>query len=206
MHIFYWNDPFVTKHLSHELHNGNIVLSSTDTVLGLMTQFSKKGLESLNALKERDLSQANLVLVDSLQKASQLIVIPSESIIEKLAQCWPAPLTLIGRACNGVDPSLCSLAGTIGVRIPNHLGLLGVLKNFDALFSTSANIHGEPIPVHVLEIASRIKEGVSCMVFDDPFKERYEAVSSTIVDCTGDSLKIIRRGLFDIDSFLLNWV
>ncbi len=206
MYIFYWNDPFVTKHIESDLLNGNIVLSSTDTVLGLMACFSKEGLEALNTLKGRDLFRANLVLVDSLQKASQLIVIPSGSIIEKLAQCWPAPLTLIGKACKGVDPSLCSSAGTIGVRIPNHLGLLGVLKKFDALFSTSANIHGEPIPTQILEISPRIKEGVSCMVFDDPFKERYEAVSSTIVDCTGDSLKVIRHGLFDIDSFLLNWV
>lgn len=204
MHIFYWNDPFVTKHIESDLENGNIVLSSTDTVLGLMACFSKKGLESLNALKGRDLSQANLVLTDSLQKASRLIVIPSGSIIEKLAQCWPAPLTLIGKACKDIDPRICSSEGTIGVRIPNHVGLLQVLKKFDALFSTSANVHGEPIPAHILEIAPQIKKGVSCMVFDNPLKEQYEIVSSTIVDCTGGSLKVIRRGLFDIDSFLLN--
>lgn len=196
----YWEEKTTIDRLVDDLGRGTPAITSTDTVLGLLACVRKEGLELLNTIKGRDISQSNLILVSSIKKAEKFIKIPSNSFAEKLSLQWPAPLTIIGLAQESVPSYACSFDRTVAVRVPDHEGLQNLLVHFDGLFSTSANMHGCPIPTSIEEIDQKIAARMPYVVVDRA-KLVYPAISSTIVDCTRSDLRIVRQGVFDIASF-----
>ena len=91
-----------------------------------------------------------------------------------------------------------SKQGRIALRVPDHAGLQKLLTHFTGLFSTSANISGNPIPRTINEVDERIVKQVSCAVIDK--KEKPVALlSSTIIDCSGEPIVVVRKGAYPID-------
>ena len=196
--ISYWS------HFSQEsdrliatLKQSRIVVCDTDTVAGLLGNVTTQAFTALGAIKERE-KKPYLLLVGSKEK---LLYFVDQSDLDKIQivieQCWPGPLTLIFKAKSGVPAFLLSAEGTIAVRIPKHAGLLDVLTHFDALFSTSANKSGAPTPESVFAIDSSILAHVDMVIANDTV-EGLVAVPSTILDCSGDVVRVVREGAFSI--------
>ena len=81
---------------------------------------------------------------------------------------------------------------TIAVRVPKHNGLLRLLREFDGLFSTSANRSGQPVPKTIDELSSDIVESVSCIVRDENEEKK---LPSTIVDFSRENeCMVVREG------------
>jgi len=92
--------------------------------------------------------------------------------------------------------------GTIAIRVPDHAGLQNLLAHFPGLFSTSANCAGDPVPTSVAVIDPEILTRVAYVITDEPESAQVEPgqkkAPSTIIDCTGPEVKIVREGAFSL--------
>ena len=200
MRLLYWKDPESIDLIEQELRAKRAVGGSTDTVLGLLAELSEKGLLLLNMIKKRS-GKPYLILISSKAAAHSLIASNPSLQIEKLMDiCWPGPVTLIFKAHAAVPAYMQSLAGKIALRVPNHAGLQALLQRFKGLFSTSANIAGSPIPMGVEELDKRIASYLSCFIIKKQQQDtKTPPLPSTILDCSGDKIKVIRAGARSIE-------
>ncbi len=193
-----WSDQKTVEKVAHLLANQMVVAGSSDTVIGLLASLSQQGRDSLDIIKQRS-NMPYLVLVGSIETAQQLSdAFDREDVAQLVKQFWPGPLTLILQAKEDVPAYMKSPTGGIAIRVPSHEGLQALLSSVNGLFSTSANISGKPVPHTVDEIDSEIKKKVHAIVEE---KKAPEMVPSTILDCTGDKIKVIREGTLSIQSF-----
>lgn len=180
----------------HSLSRGGLVVGSSDTVFGLLANVTKEGFQSLNRAKGR-YEKPYLILIGNKQVAHSLI----ENIslqAEKLMDFWPAPLTLIFKAKKELPDYMKTEQGTIALRMPDHVGLLSLLKKIPMLFSTSANKTGEAVPCSIQGIDQTILNAIDYIIIDGQQKEK-ETQPSTILDCSGDGIKLVREGAFSIE-------
>ncbi len=199
---WYWDQKEITTQLMSILKKGDIVAGTSDTVLGLLAPLTREGKTKLDQIKKRR-DKPYIILVSDIRKAAKFSsAIMSPSLQPLLKACWPGPLTVIVPANKEVPDYIRSATGAISLRVPDHQGLQALLQSVDGLFSTSANITGEKVPPSLDELAPEIVDEVA-MILDDRVKKISEP--STIIDCTGSGLKLIRQGAYSQD-FLAQYV
>lgn len=188
------------------LKNNQVVISSTDTTLGLLAPLTRKGFDALNFLKGRA-DKPYLVLIGSPEKFLKFVREPLDKDIKNLVEkAWPSPLTIIVKAKLSLPLCLVSSDATIALRMPNHSGLLALLEEFDGLFSTSVNKAGQPVCSSIAEIDLEIRKNVSCVItdFPDPL-HCYPTIASTIFDCSKIPCNIIRSGAYNPSPLYLDY-
>lgn len=198
-HLCWWEKKTIEL-LKDLLCKGMVVLGDSDTVLGLLADVSESGKASLDKIKKRA-NKPYLILVGDIKKALELVEIPHSSVLqfEKLINiCWPGPVTLVFRAKSNIPYWIKTTEGTIALRVPNHAGLQALLQHFSALFSTSANITGEPVPQQIEDVNPLVCAEVAAFVYDDRKDKKEVVVPSTILDCTGNGIKVVRQGSVDV--------
>ncbi len=194
---FYYEDGKFLEEILSILRSGGAIAGSSDTVFGLFSSLSKAGCDKLNAIKNR-FDKPYLILIGDKQKAKQFTDAFDSRKLEKIIdRYWPGPLTIIVPAKKEIPDFMKSKSGGIALRVPDHKGLQAILKQVDGLFSTSANITGEPIPQSIDEMDPSIKESVDGIILDKTTKKK--SVPSTIIDCTGDEIKVVREGAIELD-------
>ena len=167
------------------LRRGEPVVLPTDTVYGLCCDASRcEPADRLYALKRRDLSQPSALLaatVDDLLAAvpeldpSQLLTGPYTLVLRNPARRYPW--------ITGTTPE------KIGVRIPDlPTAAAAVVRELGVVVATSANLHGEPDPRSVRDLAPELRALVVVDVGDLP------GTPSTVVDLTGDEPRVLRQG------------
>ncbi len=207
--IVYWCEGKTIDCFKKRLQTENIIISSSDTVLGLLANISREGFKKLNAIKQRS-NKPYLVLIASKMCLNNFVDADNLLQMEKFIDlCWPGPVTLIFKAKQSVPDFMKSKQGTIALRIPDHAGLQKLLPHFTGLFSTSANISGNPVPRTIKEVDERIIKQVACAVIDKKEK-RVVPLPSTIIDWSGDHITVVREGAYPIDELRkkikeLNW-
>jgi L-threonylcarbamoyladenylate synthase len=193
-----WNDSSSNLLIARVLHDDELVLASSDTVLGLFAQLSEKSKQQLDLIKHRNL-KPYIVLIRSVELlhkfTDQVIDDKMQQIMNKF---WPGPLTIIFKAKSTLPDWMVSSNKTIAIRIPCHDGLQGLLQQFEGLFTTSANISDQPIPHKYDEVDSKILNRVRLVCCQTDIK--YDSPASTIIDFTSGSIKIIRSGAVRLDS------
>ena len=192
----YWDDQGAVSSIRKVLSEGNVVAGTSDTIPGLLAPISLQGVMFLDEIKKRR-DKPYLVLIESKKKLLRFIDKEKIHHIESLLEyCWPGPLTVILPPKKEVPSYALSKEGTIALRVPNHEGLLTLLKDFDGLFSTSANIADQPVPKTADEIDPSILEKVAYLVVDSI--EVGTSKPSTILDCTGKQIKVVREGEYSV--------
>jgi|SRR5579863_761498 len=195
----FWHMPATIKKMVHLMRIGSVVLSTTDTVLGLLAPVSQAGRAHLDTIKKRQ-EKPYIVLLPSADLLDQLVDPIDNLHIEKLIRsCWPGPLTLIFKACESVPPFVIGAAGTIAIRVPNHAGLQAVLAHCGPLFSTSANVAYQPVPQRIAQVDADILDAVAYIV-DDEFTASAKPVASTILDCSQNGIRVVREGAYPLDT------
>lgn len=199
MKPLFWDNFGTVDRVGQELQKGTVVLAEGDTIIGLLADVSEKGAAQLNAIKKRS-KKPYLLLVADKQKVLELVEINPGKIcqIEKIMDiCWPGPVTMIFKAKNIAASMVTSIDGTLAIRVPDHAGLQALLHKCGALYSTSANLTGAPVPASLKEVDTTILDSVSCVVLNNKGSEG--TLASTIIDCTGDKIKIVREGAFPVE-------
>lgn len=178
--------------LAEALREGECILWATDTVYGLAALPASAGYHDIFRLKRREESQTLPWLVASPSALDRYgCEVPAYAY--KLAELWPGGLTLVVKA-SGEAHALGGVAadGTVALRVPNEATCLAVLSELDApVACTSANLHGHPAP----NALDDVDDAFMALPHDEAMPARCAGgVSSTIVDCTGLTPRILREG------------
>lgn len=198
--IHYWNDKNTAHILKSLLTDGKVVLGTSDTVLGLLAPATEEGRHALDSIKKRS-EKPYILLIGNILTAQRYAHHIPEDIKKLMSTFWPGPLTIILPASASVPQTLLSSDRLVALRMPAHKGLLSILNSLPALFSTSANISGKPVPHTVQDVDAHLLNTVSCVVLDKSEKESslINPLPSTIIQCTGKGIELIRAGALNPD-------
>jgi L-threonylcarbamoyladenylate synthase len=112
---------------------------------------------------------------------------------------WPGPMTLVVRRSGLAADFITGGQDTVGVRVPNHPVALGLLEAFaraggKGVAAPSANRFGNVSPTTAQAVGDELSNylGMSDVILDGGACT--VGVESTIIDCTGDTPKILRPG------------
>lgn len=191
--VLNWGDNLSMRKVISLLKEDSVVVGPSDTVLGLYALPTKQGFLSLNAIKKR--SKKPYILLIPVSSALSEYVNPQELLqVENITtHFWPGPLTIIFKAKSDVPAYMTSDEGTIAVRVPKHSKIQQLLAQVGPLFSTSANLSGEPIPATLDQVNPMIKEQVAALLEGE---SDLNALPSAIIDATRDKLVIVREGAY----------
>jgi L-threonylcarbamoyladenylate synthase len=181
------------------LNSGGLIAIPTDTVYGIGSlAFDGKAVESIYAAKDRPVEKAIPVLIgdeSDLEKVGMDI----PDIAHKLAsRFWPGPLTILVPKKPSLPESV-SATETVGVRIPDHEVARTLLRAVGPMAVTSANISGQVSPSTVEEVFAQLGGRIPLII--DAGKTP-GGVPSTLVDCTGGEIKILREGPITLEELL----
>lgn len=180
------------------LRQGALVAFPTETVYGLGADArSAAALDRLYKAKGRPANHPVIVHLASVEQlADWASSVKPEARL--LAQAfWPGPLTLIlPRAAHVLD-LVTGGQNTVGLRIPNHPVALTLLQAFqDGLAAPSANKFGRLSPTTAQDVADDFADEVAMVLDGGPCEV---GIESTIVDASGDGMRILRPGMILAD-------
>lgn len=173
------------------LEGGGLVAFPTDTVYGLGVKAQlKESVARLFEVKERFRSKPIPVLFDKSELLGAIVeeVPPMAQIFSK--KFWPGPLTMVLRRRPGLE-FLGGEDDTVGVRMPDHPITLRLLDGAGPLAVTSANLSGARNAITAKEVHDQLSARIDLIIDGGRIPG---GEPSTIVDCTGDSPKILRKG------------
>lgn len=176
------------------LTSGGVAVLPTDTVygIGLLVSAHPDGADALFRIKQRPAAKKIPLLIPSIDALFEYGVnINNETRALALA-FWPGGLTLIVVASKKVPPAYQNLDGTVALRVPGKSFALDLLEYMgEAMAVTSANISGMPASADSANLDESLTRQADVVVRagTTPCGE-----SSTIVDCTGEQVRIVRQG------------
>lgn len=183
------------------LRDGNPLIIPTDTVVGLGISVSHcASPQQLFRIKQRDLSKPIAWLVadpSDIQRFGKDV--PQQAI--DLAQAhWPGALTLVVKAADDVNSAFTSQDGTIALRCPDCDGARQLMRALGSpLATSSANVSGGVAATSIDQVDPRILEFAPYAVGGEGFDGvSPSGVASTVVDCTGDTVKVLRQGSISV--------
>jgi len=173
------------------LRRGGLVAFPTDTVYGLGALLTDpQAIERLYVVKGRDSAKAIAVLLGSPAALGQ-VAAETSLIAQRLMQrFWPGPLTLVVPRHPALPANLSPLP-TVGVRMPDHPVALALLNRIGPLAVTSANLSGAPSTCTARDVFDQL-QGRIALILDGG--RTPGGVPSTVVDCTGGGLTVLRTG------------
>jgi L-threonylcarbamoyladenylate synthase len=173
------------------LDGGGILVFPTDTVYGLATRVEDpQVIRQLFEVKGRVKDQAIAVLMGRAEDLDLVADHPSLEAQKLADKFWPGPLTLVVPRHERL-PDILSPLPTIGVRIPDHPVALALLRASGPLAVTSANLSGQANTCSVEEVLAQLDGRVE-LVLDGGLTPGGKP--STVVDTTGEQIKILREG------------
>jgi L-threonylcarbamoyladenylate synthase len=181
------------------LLSGGLVAFPTDTVYGVgALAFDGEAVESIYAAKERPVEKAIPVLIgdgDDLKKVAEEIPLFAARLI---ARFWPGPLTVLVPKKETL-PEIVSSNPSVGVRVPDHDVARALLRLAGPLAVTSANRSSQPSPTTAQEVSEQLG-GRIALILDGG--KTPGGVPSTLVDCTGQDIQILREGPISLEQLL----
>jgi L-threonylcarbamoyladenylate synthase len=172
------------------LRGGGLVAFPTDTVYGLgALAFNAAAVGRIYAAKDRPADKAIPVLLSSVVDIDLVAVSVGDKALRLAHRYWPGPLTLVVQKSERVPEAVA--AATVGIRVPDHAVALVLLGVSGPLAVSSANLSGNDSPVTAVE-ALRQLDGRVEIILDGG--RTPGGTPSTVVDCTGDELVILRPG------------
>ncbi len=186
--------PRLIKQVVETLQRGGIIIYPTDTVYGLGCDIlQQKAVERICRIKKVDPKKAQLSFICSdLSHLSDFTKPLSTPVYRLLKEYLPGPYTFILPASKMVPKILQSKKDTIGLRIPDNKIAMAIVKELGRPI-LSASLPGEMVEDYTdPEVMYENLRNEVDYVVDGGIGG---AVPSTIIDCTGGELVLIREGL-----------
>jgi tRNA threonylcarbamoyl adenosine modification protein (Sua5/YciO/YrdC/YwlC family) len=182
------------------LRNGGIVVYPTDTIYGIGCDLmNRKSIERLCRVMDIKPNKLDLSFIcNDLTHISEYVKNLQTPVFKVLKKSLPGPFTFILESSSRVPKILDVTKKTVGIRIPDH----NIPRTIVAEL-------GNPLITSSIKDDDKIKEYTTDPeeIYDD-FKNLVDIVidggasgniPSTVVDCTGSELTLVRQGLGVID-------
>ena len=191
------------RYIADVLRRGGLVIYPTDTVYGLGCDiFNAHAIDRIKLIKGEKRKASNLSFIcydlSHISEFTRSVDTPTFKLMKK---ALPGPFTFILPASSKVPKLLNAKKKTVGIRVPDNNIPRELVKELGNPIITTS-IHDED---EIIEYSTD----------PDLIYEKYEKLvdvvidggyggndASTIVDCSGSDVEVIREGKGDIYSFL----
>jgi tRNA threonylcarbamoyl adenosine modification protein (Sua5/YciO/YrdC/YwlC family) len=177
------------------LRNGGVIIYPTDTVYSMgCDMMQQKAVERVAAIKGMKADKANFSIVCSdLSHISDYTKPFSTEIYKLMKKSFPGPFTFILNANNKVPRIFQNRKKTIGIRVPdNPIIRLLVQEYGNPIISTSIYDDDEILEYTTdPELIHENNINIVDIVIDGGYGGN---IPSTVVDCTGNEIDVIRHG------------
>jgi L-threonylcarbamoyladenylate synthase len=181
------------------LNIGGLVAFPTDTVYGLgVSAFNGAAIEEIYIAKSRPLEKSIPILIGDRQDLERVAVDIPELALKLAGRFWPGPLTLVIPKRADLPRQVSSTA-TVGVRMPDHPFALSLLLRAGPMAVSSANLSGQDSPSTAEQVMDQLSGRLS-LILDGG--TTLGGIPSTVVDCVGAELVILRDGPISRDQIL----
>ena len=176
------------------LRKGGLIIYPTDTVYGLGCDITNaKAVEKVARIKGVKVEKNSFSFICSdLSHISDYTKPISSSVFKLMKKNLPGPFTFILDANNNL-PKYFKVKKTVGIRVPDNNIIREIVRELgNPILSTSVYDDDEIIEYTTdPELIHEKYYEIADIVIDGGYGE---LIPSTIVDCTGDEITIVREG------------
>ena len=173
------------------LNNHQVIAFPTETVFGLGVFYDdEKAYNLLNQVKNRREDKPYTMMLSSVKEISNYAFI-KDKYLPIINKYMPGSLTILVNAKSCVPAYVTHNTGVIGIRIPSNkeaLDLLNFVKK--PLLVPSANKADQKPALSADEVKAIFNDEIAVIISGD----LSSGEPSTIIDLTGDEIKLIRKG------------
>ena len=173
------------------LSNGGVIAYPTDTYYGLGCDlFSKKAIEKLYQLKERNRKKPLSFLVPDLSDVAKYALV-SNFAYRTMKSLTPGPFTFILPATRQVPEMMMTKQKQVGIRVPDAplARALAAGLGHPIVTTSATNRDGEPL-IDPKDIKEVLGHGLD-LILDGGLMENEP---STVLSLIGDELEVLREG------------
>lgn len=182
------------------LKDGGIIIYPTDTVYGMGCDlFNRKAIHRLCQILDIKPHKLNLSFIchdlSHISEYAKRIDTPTFKLLKK---SLPGPYTFILESSNKVPKILDVNKKTVGIRIPDHNIPRSIVAQLGNPLITASIKDDDVIREYTTDpedIYEDFKHRVDLVIDGGPGGN----IPSTVVDCTGQEMEIVRQGLGEID-------
>ncbi|TDQ15220.1 tRNA threonylcarbamoyl adenosine modification protein (Sua5/YciO/YrdC/YwlC family) [Algoriphagus boseongensis] len=196
-------EPRRVRQIVEILRNGGVIIYPTDTVYGMGCDITnQKAVEKICKIKGINPKKHNFSFVCAdLSNISQYTRVITKPVFKMMKKGLPGPFTFILEASSQVPKILHSNKKTVGIRVPNHGVPRAIVEELgQPILSTSIHDEDEIIEYSTdPELIFEKYQNLVDVVIDGGYGSN---IPSTILDCTGDEVLVIREGLGQVEEIL----
>jgi L-threonylcarbamoyladenylate synthase len=187
-------DPRVIADAAARLRRGELVAFPTETVYGLGADaLDVEAVARLFAAKGRPAWNPVIAHVPDAESARALTRRWPDSAERLAAVFWPGPLTLVVPKAAHVPDVTTAGGDAVAVRVPAHGVALALLRAVRRpIAAPSANRFTQVSPTTAQHVVQSLGERVPLVLDGGPSAV---GIESTVVDCTGEEVVILRPGM-----------
>ena len=191
-------DQNETSELAEILKNDGVISVPTDTVFGVCARIaSKDAHDNLVKTKNRPHDKLFPIMCADEDQIKSIAIVndKAERLIRKF---MPGPITLVLPKQPELPEYVNNGGDTIAIRMATSKPVEDLIrKTGSPIFMSSANKSGEPTCTSLDEIEK------SCPTLDGMMEGKVSfGKGSTIVDCTSDTIKVLREGPILLEQIL----
>lgn len=180
------------------LREGGVIIYPTDTVYAIGCDINQvKAVQRVAALKGVKPEKANFSMIcRDLSKVAEYAKLDN-TVFKVMKRCLPGPFTFILNATNKLPNVLMNRRKTIGIRIPDNYIVMAIVEELGRpLLTTSVHDDDEVIEYTTDPelIYEKYQKQVD-LVIDGGYGHN---MASTVVDCTGGDIEIVRQGIGEL--------
>lgn len=181
------------------LKNGGVIIYPTDTIYAIGCDInSVKAIQRICQLKGIKPEKANFSMIcRDLSNIAAYAKVNNE-VFKVMKRNLPGPYTFILPATTKLPSAMMNRRKTIGIRIPDNYIVMAIVEELgNPLLTTSVKAEDEFVEYMTDPelIYERYEKQVD-LIIDGGYGQN---VASTVVDCTGDTIEIIRQGIGELE-------
>lgn len=177
------------------LETGGIIIYPTDTVYAMGCDIrATRSIEKIARFKGLNPKNPELSLIfHDMSQLSEYTVIHDNTIFKLLKRNLPGPFTFIVQANNQIPKLFKNKKKTVGIRIPDNNIVLELVRELGRPIITTSIHDPDEVTEYTTdpELIYEKYRDFADAVIDGGFGNNE---ASTIVDCTGAEIEIIRQG------------
>ena len=188
------------RHVTEILLKGGLIVYPTDTIYGIgCNLMNKKAVENLCYVLDIKPQKLDLSFIcRDLSQISEYARRIDTPVFKVLKKSLPGPFTFILESSSRVPKILDVNKKTVGIRMPDHAVPRMIVEMLGNPIITASIRNEDTIREYTtdpVEMYNDLKHQVDIVIDSGAGGN----IPSTVVDCTGSSIEIIRRGLGDLE-------
>ena len=181
------------------LHDGGVVIYPTDTIYAIGCDINNvKAVQRVSAIRGVKAEKANFSMICKDLSNISIYAKVNNEVFRTMKQYLPGPYTFVLPATNKLPNVLMNRRKTIGIRIPHNFIVQAIVKELDGPLLTTSVKGGSNEDVEYItdpELIYEKYEKLVDLVIDGGYGKN---IPSTVLDCTGDEIAVLRQGLGEL--------